>query len=87
MYICSRTAAAAIREFERILDELYPKPPKWEMLTLPRDEVENMREIIKYQDKKLRDITERFVCKCYNRETLIRTLKPKSLSGNKVLLI
>lgn len=54
-----RVAGAAIREFEGILDELYSRPPKWEMVTMHRDEVENMREIIKYQDKKLREVTER----------------------------
>ncbi|XP_053402963.1 uncharacterized protein LOC128558132 [Mercenaria mercenaria] len=52
-------ASAAIREFEGLLDDLYNRPPKWEMVTMRRAEVENMREIIKYQDKKIRDITER----------------------------
>lgn len=54
-----RVAAAAIREFEALLDDLYDRPPKWEMVTMKRQEVENMQEIIKYQDQKIRDLTER----------------------------
>ena len=59
MFSC-RLASAAIREFEGILDDLYKKPPKWDLVTIHRDELQNYREIIKYQDKKLREITERY---------------------------
>ncbi|XP_060563249.1 uncharacterized protein LOC132722728 isoform X2 [Ruditapes philippinarum] len=52
-------ASAAIREFEGLLDDLYNQPPRWEVVTMRREEVENMREIIKYQEQKIRDITER----------------------------
>lgn len=46
--------------FPGILDELYSRPPGWKMVTMKREEVDNMREIIKFQDKKIKDITERF---------------------------
>ena len=55
-----RIANAAVKEFEGILDDLYNKPPKWDLVTIHRDELQNYREIIKYQDKKLREITERY---------------------------
>ena len=60
VFVC-RSAAAAIREFEDILDERYPKATQWDMVTLPREEVEIMRDIIKHQDKKIREVTERFL--------------------------
>ncbi|KAH3774704.1 uncharacterized protein LOC127844060 [Dreissena polymorpha] len=54
-----RVAAAAIREFQGILDELYKQPPRWELVTMRRSEVDNMREVIRYQDEKIRSITDK----------------------------
>ena len=44
-----------------VLDQLYDQPPKWEMVTMKRAEVDSMRKIIKYQDQKIRDMTDRCV--------------------------
>lgn len=54
-----RAASSAIREFEAMLDNLEHGSPRRDLVTLPRQEVENMKEVILYQEKKIRDLNER----------------------------
>ena len=54
------TVIPAATAFTDLLDKLYHRPPSWEMVTMRRSEVEAMREIIKFQDDRIKDITERY---------------------------
>lgn len=54
-----RSATAAIMEFEEMLSDLRSGPLKKDLIRMRRDEVDNMREVIKYQEKKMKEITDR----------------------------
>ncbi|XP_052815183.1 uncharacterized protein LOC128242157 [Mya arenaria] len=54
-----REVTAAIREFEELMSTMQKEPSPTDMVSLRRAEVDNMRDIIRHQDEKIRNMDER----------------------------